>query len=93
VCQAAQALIAGIDRDMSNFTIERVALIEQTSQRAERIDVAQQGSVAVVARALPQIVGCCPQVNNDTVLQFQNLRICKSKNSDCRLYQKDYFRL
>ena len=67
--QIAQALVAGVDHDVGDLPIKRVALGKELGQLRERIGGLQERTIAVMPRALPQILCRGAQINDDSVLR------------------------
>ena len=62
--QRTGALAPGIDHDIGDFTVKRIALHIQGLQLFQRIDVLQQGTRFVVPGAMPQIARLAVQIHH-----------------------------
>ena len=69
VGEAADALIAGVDDDVSDFPVQRIALGEERRQLRKRVLSLKERAVAVVARAVVKVVRRCAEVDDGAVLR------------------------
>ena len=67
VRERAQALAARVDHDLRYFPVERVPLVVEPDQSRHRILRPEERAVTVVARALPQVMRRCAQVDDNPV--------------------------